>query len=70
MTNKEKFKEWAKDKMFYSTHSDFIKPEIFEFMDINIDCRDTVKSINEVYLSVCDDYEWRCNKRGITRTQK
>lgn len=53
------FKEWAKDKVFYSTNIEYL-PDPFMFDDTEL--FSSVYSVNGVALKEGDNYIWKNNK--------
>lgn len=67
MKNKQKFTEWAKDKMFYSTHSDYIE----DFMIMGDTIRyGNMKLPNGVIVRHDDAYQIKLNEQIPTRIRK
>ena len=63
------FKEWAKDKVFYSTHPDLIKQDYGWPIYENYFEPTNEYTVNYVKLD-SSDWDWKNNLRQETRTEK
>jgi hypothetical protein len=64
------FKEWAKDKVFYSTNKDYIQN--FQDWMIMGETDPPIKTtcINGVVIPNGEDYSWRLNNLGHSKIKK